>query len=106
MVHDVGKWEPITIQVLTRTQDALGGIVEAWATHLNCYAKVSPFSGKEFFYSDKKNIKKSARFFTYYIPNLNEKDYRIVYEGDYYDIVYLSVLNRRESMEIVGEVVR
>ncbi len=103
--EEIGHWRKIIIERLTRTQDDYGGIVETWTTHLTVYANVIPVSGREIFSSDRPNISRMTRFFIYYLSDLTEKD-RISYEGDYYDIVYKREVGNKETIEILGEVVK
>ena len=44
----------IIIQQVTETRDAVGGVVESWATYLTAWAKVTPLRGREYFESAER----------------------------------------------------
>lgn len=79
----------VTIQVVTRTADSYGSLIESWATYATPWAKVDPLSGKEFFNSQQEQDLTTTLFTFRYsalLAAMNSHDYRIVLNGNTYDL--------------------
>lgn len=89
-------------------RDAMGAAIESfivrWA-NVPCMAK--PFTGREKYKveSAREMTYKQYKFIVRYIPSLNQK-HRIVFEGETFDILYLSEMPRREGLEILAQIAK
>lgn len=86
----------VTIQSLTTTQDAAGGIIETWADSAIRWASIEPLRGREYWEAKKENAEVETRIRLRYLsgilPNM-----RVEYGTRYYLIV--SVINPKEKGE-------
>jgi head-tail adaptor len=91
----VGKLDRrITIESLTESRDDFGGVVETWATLATRWAGVETAGGArgsgDEGYDAGQKLDYNSIFFTLRRDNttklINAKSYRIVYDGDTYDI--------------------
>lgn len=93
----------IIIQRFTTTQDAYGEPIETWVDHITTWANVLPQTGREWFNSQRELSERAARFVFRFEDDVTVKD-RISYDGEYWDILNINEINRREGLEIVAKV--
>lgn len=91
----------ITIESLTTSQSAYGGINESWATHCTCWARVSPQAGTERDGSDSVRGETSYEVEARHDSSVSRitPDMRIVWDGRDLDID--AVLNIDERNRVV-----
>lgn len=90
----------IVIQVATWARDAAGEVTATWATSSTVWAEVREQTGKEVFQSDQRAAQIDRVFVIRYISGLNQKDYRILYESDVYDIFEIVENGRRSGLTL------
>ena len=96
----------ITLQRSSITgSDAVGGSIIAWATLQKVWSRVVPMSGSESLRLERQVSSETSRFFIRYFAGLTVKD-RISYDGKLWDIQNIRELGRKESLEILAEVVK
>jgi SPP1 family predicted phage head-tail adaptor len=89
----------IVIQTVTETQDGYGGLVEAWSTFAEVWARKMEQSSKEFFASAQENAEQLVVFRTRWLSGVTTK-MRVLYDGQLYDIEGWKELGRREGLEL------
>lgn len=81
----------ITIKARTSDVDDVGGVTRSWPTHHVCWAEVTFLSGEEFNEAKERagqvDVRFSVRASSETAPV--DQQYRVVYEGVTYDIVYV-----------------
>ena len=93
----------ITIQNVTETRDASGGIVETWATYSQPYASVKYSSGSERLQNDRSQTQTKALFKVRHdsdTSGITEK-MRISWDG-IWDIESILSMGRDEVIEIMA----
>ena len=87
--------EEITIQSYTESRDAAGGEVLTWSTYATLLARVRwPVTGiKETYSAWQQTAFGRVEFTIRYDSAINEK-MRIIYRGEYLDIISIDVLGR------------
>jgi SPP1 family predicted phage head-tail adaptor len=95
----------ITIQSLTTTRSATGAEVPVWADWRTVWAAVEyPKTGSdEATLTDQEQAIRRAKFTIRYTGTVLEK-WRIVYEGDTYDITAINPIGRRDFETLWAEV--
>lgn len=98
-----GKARKITIQRATSTKNAIGEVVKTWTDLFTTWAEYTPATGTEVFRSDKEVAVKTAKFLMRFDSRITQSD-RISFDSDYYEILYIREMNRREYYEVLAEV--
>ena len=76
----------VTIEQVTETRDADGGVVTAWATlHSKVPAEIVPLSGREFVAAQAAQAGITARMTIRYVAGITPK-MRVVHGADIYNI--------------------
>ena len=75
----------VTLQTVTETRDAVGGIVESWATTVTLWAAVEPLRGREFFQARAEQAGVDTRIRIRYRSGLTPK-MRVTWGSHAYDI--------------------
>jgi len=83
-------------------QDAYGAPSGTWATYATRWAEKIDKSGREFFTGGTVG-EATCMWKTYYIDGLTTK-MRISYDSEYYDIIGIKELGRRDTHEITAKV--
>lgn len=83
----------IVIESLTNTTSSYGEYNTTWSTFHTCFAEVSRFGGGEKLESYKTTATNKVRFKIRYFAGITE-DMRILYGGEYYDIMEIQELDR------------
>lgn len=90
----------ITLQALTVTTDAYGGVVESWSPVATLWAQFLPGGGNEKFTAAQVYAEAQARFRIRYRDDVTP-EHRIVDEyGTEWDILGVSEIGRRVGLEI------
>ena len=92
----------VRIESPSRSQDSYGEPLETWALVESCRAAVKYMRGVEPFQGDQFNAKRIVQFTIRYRTGIDETC-RLIWEGDTYDINYISQVGRRQWLQIVGE---
>lgn len=92
----------ITIQRRVLTKDSVGQDVESWVTDATVWCQVIPVGGKERLTSAHEVIEFDTRFRIRYRSSL-DTTYRVVFEGQEFDIFSIAEIGRREGLEIMGK---
>ena len=100
----------ITIQKAAPTVDEVGNHTNVWIDYHSCFASVNLVSGKEYAVAGQIQNGDTLQFVIRWckkIRELNTTQYRIVFQGDLYNIISVDeVLFRHESLKLIGERVR
>lgn len=76
----------VTIEQVTETRDADGGVVTAWATlHSKVPAEIVPLSGREFIAAQAAQASVNARMTIRYVAGITTK-MRVAHGSDIYNI--------------------
>ena len=76
----------ITIEQLTVTRDAIGGVIETWsALHQNVPADIVPLSGREFMAAQSTQSSVTVRVTVRYLDGLTPL-MRVVHGSDVYNV--------------------
>ena len=96
--------ERIDLQSFTTTADAYGGLTKTWATYSTAWARIeyaATTSGED--YQQHVNLSILRIGFTCrWRSGVTVKD-RVLYNGEYYDIVKIEVLGRRKFLKITAD---
>ena len=95
----------ISIQQCNITRDAMGAAKESFTTqYANVPAMFKALTGREKYKveSAREIGYFQARFTIRYIAGLTKK-HRILFEGEYYDILNISEMVRRQGQEILAQ---
>ena len=98
----------INILEPTVVRDAMGAAIEQFSVRwANVPCSARPFTGREKYKveSAREMTYKQYKFTVRYISGLNQK-HRIVFEGETFDILYISELVRRQGLEILAQVAK
>lgn len=93
----------ITLKGYTSAADAYGQMVKTWATGSVVWAAVEVVSGTEGQDNQAELSRRRLKFTIRYKSGVDET-YRIVYEGNDYDIISVAEIGRRRYMEIIATV--
>ena len=100
----------ITLQKATLSVDEVGNHINAWADYHSCFAVANLVSGKEYAVAGQVQNGDTLQFVIRWcgkLRDLNTTQYRIVFQGDLYNIINVDeVLFRHESLKLIGERVR
>jgi len=88
----------ITIQQLTTSQDAYGGIIETWTDLKTVWADVSPLSGREFWEAQQINSQIEGKIVIRYMTGV-KPDMRVKFGSRYLYIE--AVINPKEKRELL-----
>jgi len=88
----------VTIQQLTISQDAYGGIIETWADLRTVWAEVSPLSGREFWEAQQINSQIEGKIVVRYMAGV-KPDMRVMFGSRYLYIE--AVINPKEKRELL-----
>ena len=104
---NIGKLNKrITIQRHTVTQDEEGNQMQEWTTFHSCWAAVNGISNREYWNARQQQEENIINFkirFCDSLKALNKKDYRIIFDGRTYDIVFIdNVLFADSILNIKG----
>ena len=91
----------ITLKSLTNETDALGAVIETWATLDTVWAEAKDLTGREFVAAAQVNAEVSARFRIRYRTDVTP-EMRIGWSGREYDIKSISMLGRKDGLEIMA----
>lgn len=95
----------INIEQLVVTRDGMGSAIEQYSTqYANVPANMKPFTGREKYKveSAREMTYKQYKFTIRYIAGLTQK-HRILFEGEYYDILFIADIGRRQDVEILAQ---
>jgi len=98
----------ITIQKKTADSppvDEYGEPSESWADYTDVWANIKKQSGREMFAGGKVG-EVDIIFRIRHASWLNEKEYRIVYDGDTYDISPPIEIGRKDGLDVPGRAQR
>lgn len=98
----------INIEQLVVSRDAMGGANPSYAIQYgNIPASVKAFTGREKYKveSAREMSYKQIKIVIRYINGITNK-HRIYFEGQYYDILYISEMIRREGLEILAQLAK
>jgi SPP1 family predicted phage head-tail adaptor len=81
----------ITIESLTQTRDAEGGMVDTWTTFATSWAMIKNLSGNERSVTPHGGVAAEARteFTIRYLSGVTAK-MRVTYDGKYYNIAHVN----------------
>lgn len=92
----------ITLQSVTRTQDAAGQAIESWADLATCWAEVRPVRGAEAVAGGERQATSLREFRIRWREGVTPQ-YRIVFEARNYDIRDVQEIGRREGLLLIAE---
>lgn len=92
----------IEFQAYTPTTNTAGGDSPAWFKHIEVWAQAKPMKAAERFEADQFKEIKTYTFIIRYRRSITS-DMRILFNGEYYRILGLAELGRREGLEITAE---
>lgn len=104
---DIGRLDKrITIQQHTVTKDEEGNQQQEWITFHSCWAAVNGVSNREYWKAREQHEENNVNFrirFCNTLKVLNKTDFRIVFDGRIYDIVFIdNVLFADSLLNIKG----
>ena len=88
----------ITIEQLTTTQDAYGGIIESWSTFKTVWAEISPLRGHEYWEAKQINSQIAGKIRIRYLPGV-KPDMRVNFGTRYFNIE--AVISPKEKRELL-----
>ena len=91
----------ITIENRTVTQSATGAPTETWATFATVWAGKRDLRGREYFEARQDQAEVTTEFTIRYLTGL-QREMRIRYDGDTYDIMHVAELGRRAGQTIMA----
>lgn len=94
----------IIIESTSESRGAFGEVTDTWATYATLWAQAIPISGKERLASDRTVAVRGYKFKTRWISGVTAK-MRVSYDGEYWNIIGIAEIGRREGLEIIAEVV-
>lgn len=89
----------IVIQAKTSTQDAYGSVSDTWASFAEVWAQYLSGAGNELFTAAQVYADTQGRFRIRYIDGITT-EHRVLYNGNYYDILSVDEIGRREGLEL------
>lgn len=93
----------ITLETYTTTKNSYGEEEKTWSTLATVWAKIDYSGGTEDFEADKNTAIGRVRFSIRHRTDVTEQT-RILYESEYYDILAINEIGRREGLELITEV--
>ncbi|OAN53892.1 hypothetical protein A6A04_13450 [Paramagnetospirillum marisnigri] len=97
---DAGRLDRrVTIQALTTSSDALGGVTETWADLATVWAQFLPGAGKEAYSAAAVHAEAQARFRIRWRSDVTTV-HRVIYDGKAWDILAVDEIGRREGLEL------
>lgn len=103
MSMNIGRMDRlIEIQYPERTANAIGEKIETWTRFAKVWAQATPLRSTERFTSAQERLSKVYTFKIRYLKNLGP-EMRIYYETEYFRIVGIAEIGRREGIEITAE---
>lgn len=94
MMNDPGRMRyKLTIQELTVIPDDKKEQIEVWNDVITVHCAVSQFTGTEKFQARQEITDSDVTFTVRWSKNLsriNEQDYRIIFKGEVYDILFIN----------------
>ena len=94
MMNDPGKMRhKLTFQRLTVTPDEKCEQIEEWTDLITVHCSVSQFTGTEKVQARQEITESDVTFsvrYSHTLANINEEDYRIVFKGEVYDILFIN----------------
>ncbi len=91
----------VTLQQPVPARDATGEETHTWSTVGQVWAKVEGLGGAEDFRADKREHDLRAKFTIRYRPGINSM-WRIIHDGDVYQITDVTAPDRRETLELLA----
>ncbi len=92
----------ITIQTPTLSQNAEGAAVPSYSTFAEVWARKEDLRGEELFAAQKEDAEVTTRWTIRHLTGLRN-DMRISYGGNYYDIISILEIGRREGFLITSK---
>jgi SPP1 family predicted phage head-tail adaptor len=89
----------VTVQRRTLTQDGAGEAIESWTDDATVWAEARDPKGRELFQADQRAAQ-IDRVFVLRWRAINQKDYRILYENDVYDIEEIAEIGRQAGLQL------
>lgn len=94
MMNDPGKMRyKLTFQQLTVIPDDKCEQIEVWANLITVHCAVSQFTGTEKVQARQEITESDVTFtvrWSHTLATLNEQDYRIIFKGKIYDILFIN----------------
>ena len=91
----------ITLQQLTSTRDAYGGVSEAWADHKSVWASFDALTGKEGYTDPAPVGVGNFRIRIRYIAGVDTLTWRVVRGDEIYNIAAVMPDNRQRSLVLL-----
>ena len=92
---------PIVIEETTESRDAVGSVVDSWATFASVRAEINPSMGKEYFDSARLNAENAAVFRIRYLSGLKTK-MRITFDSRTFEIEsFIDTRERNREMLVL-----
>lgn len=98
----------INIEQRVITRDGIGAAIESFSIqYANVPAQLKPFVGREKFNAEalREISYKQYRFIIRYLTGLTPM-HRIIFEGERYDILYISEIPRRQGWDIYTQLAK
>lgn len=108
MIHAGLLDRKINIEQLNVTRDAMGATIESYTIqYKNVPAAVKNYTGREKYHveSAREISYKQIKFVIRYIAGLTNK-HRIYFEGEYFDILHIAEIVRRQGLEILAQIAK
>jgi SPP1 family predicted phage head-tail adaptor len=88
----------LTIERRTVSKDAVGGKVDTWATFRLVWAELVIQRGGTSIVTSADRVTHNTQWRIRHIEGFNEQDFRIVYQGRYYDINLIEPIGIKTEM--------
>jgi len=88
----------LTIQHRTTSKDAVGGKVDTWATFRTVSAEMVTQRGGTSIVTSADRVTHNTQWRIRHIEGFNEQDFRLVYQGRYYDINLIEPIGIKTEM--------
>lgn len=102
---DTGRMDRrIIIHKRTESDDEIGNQINVWTDFHKCWASVNGVSGREYWQARQQNEEQIVSFkirYCHKLSELNSYDYRILYNGETYNIQYIDNLFQADSLLII-----
>ena len=97
-------WKPATIESYTVTESSSNDQVKSWSTLHNVYGKPEYFTGSEEVEGGRETAFSRMRFTTHFLSDvIQSKDYRVLLDGVYWDIITVQEKAHRQFMTLILE---
>lgn len=108
-IHAGAKDHPVTLQKKTVSRTPGGGQKETWdppADEVELLASRSDGRGGESYEGEQKVGVGEVTWRIWYRDDINKAEWRLVddYSGDIYDILHISMIGRRQELELLTEI--